>query len=525
MAETSNSAQTIDPGVEAQSRATEELLNDPDGEKGSAFNKIAIFIGIAIYFLFLIIPIGDSTVTQRGGLAIILVAAWYWGTGCMPTGYVMAVPIFGTAFLPGMKFGQILQTMIYPSLPMLLGPALIVCMWCRWGFTRRMALFFLSKVGTSVRVQAVTWLILTTTISFVAANVVIAIAMTPIVLEILKAVGYNTPKKLLGSKSAMLIIIAVGIGASLGGFLTPMAGGQAVITWQQLCQTLGYTVPMAPFAGRLALPVFLSIIPVAFLFFCCFPVDAKRFDGSTEFYRDELEKMGPLSRSEIWGVIIFSIAIILPFSQPLWQPLVPKGIDLNPNLIFATITCILMLIPAPDSGARVTPFPYRKNERLLGVQSMKILPVQAFMIWPTAMSISLLVTKTGASDVLVPLLGNYWALPPYVGCGLFALICGLLGNVASDTGAAGMLAPLIATACTQAGENPIPWLLMMGYTVNFSFMIPSATGTMALPIALGGKASWRLPVYGFFCAVACCIVSWLFWGTVQAYNLTFWQTL
>lgn len=525
MAENSNSAQIIDPGVEAQSRATEEMLSDPDGGKGSTFNKIAIFIGIAIYFLFLIIPIGDSTVTQRGGLAIILVAAWYWGTGCIPTGYVMAVPIFGTAFLPGMNFGQILQTMIYPSLPMLLGPALIVCMWCRWGFTRRMALFFLSKVGTSVRVQAVTWLFLTTTISFVAANVVIAIAMTPIVLEILKAVGYDSPKKLLGSKSAMLIIIAVGIGASLGGFMTPMAGGQAVITWQQLCQTLGYTVPMAPFAARLVLPVFLSIIPVALLFFRFFPIDAKNFEGSTDFYRSELEKMGPLSRSEIWGVVIFSIAIILPFSQPLWQPIVPKGIDLNPNLIFATITCLLMLIPAPDKGANVTPFPYQKNERLLGVQSMKILPIQAFMIWPTAMSISLLVTKTGASDVLVPLLGNYWSLPPYVGCGMFALICGILGNVASDTGAAGMLAPLIATACAQAGENPIPWLLMMGYTVNFSFMVPSATGTMALPIALGGKASWRLPVYGFFCAVACCAVSWLFWGTVQAFDLTFWQTL
>lgn len=514
-----------DPGVEAQVKATEKLLSDPDGEGSSNYNKICIFVGIAIYFLFLIIPIGDSTITQRGGLAIVIVSAWYWATGCMPTGYVMAVPVFGTAFLPGMNFGQILQTLIYPSLPMLLGPALIVCMWCRWGFTRRIALFFLSKVGTSVRVQAVTWLLLTTTISFVAANVVIAIAMTPIVLEILKAVGYDTPTKLLRSKSSMLIIIAVGIGASLGGFLTPMAGGQAVITWQQLCQTLGYTVPMASFASRLALPVFLSLIPVALLFFFFFPVDAKRFEGSTEFYSSELKKMGPISKSEIWGVVIFSIAIILPFSQPLWQPLVPKGVNLNPNLIFATITCILMLLPAPDKGAAVTPFPYKKNERLLGVNSIKILPLQAFLIWPTAMSISLLVTKTGAGDVLVPLLGQYWTFPPYVGTGLFALICGIMGNLASDTGAAGMLAPIIATATVDAGVNPIPWLLMMGYTVNFSFMVPTATGTMALPIALGGKASWRLPVYGFFCALVCCLVSWLFWGTVESMNLTFWQTL
>ena len=234
----------------------------------SLFPKIALFVGIALYFIILAIPFADSTVTQRGGIAIILVSAWFWATGCIPSGYVMAVPVFGTAFLPGMKFGEILQTLVHPSLPMLLGPALIVCMWSRWGFTRRMALWVLSKVGTSVRAQAVTWLILATSVSFVAANVVIAIALTPIVLEMLKAVGYNTPDKLLKSKSSMLIIIAVGVGASLGGFLTPMAGGQAAITWTQLCTTLGYTVPMAPFAAKLALPVFLSIIPVALLFGC-----------------------------------------------------------------------------------------------------------------------------------------------------------------------------------------------------------------------------------------------------------------
>ena len=97
----------------------------------SFFPKIALFAGIALYFVILAIPFGDSTVTQRGGIAIILVAAWFWATGCIPSGYVMAVPVFGTAFLPGMKFGEILQTLVHPSLPMLLGPALIVCMWSR----------------------------------------------------------------------------------------------------------------------------------------------------------------------------------------------------------------------------------------------------------------------------------------------------------------------------------------------------------------------------------------------------------
>ena len=505
---------------ETQNSATESGQITLLGISRTPFEWFALALGPVIYFAFLLSPLG-GTVTQRGGLAIIAWSAWWWGSGCIPTGYVVAVPILGTAFLPGMKFGEVLQTLIHPGIGMILGPALIVCMWSRWGFTRRMALFCLSKVGTSVRAQAVTWLLLSTTISFFVANVVIAIAMTPVALEVLKAVGYDTGAKIRKSKECMLVIIAVGIGASLGGFLTPMAGGQAVITWSALCDALGFQVSMASFAITMVVPVALSLIPVTILFGCVFPIDIKTFSGSADYFADELRKLGPLTKSEIWGIVIFGLAIALPFLMPLWRPFLPASIDINPSLIFTCVTVILCILPAPDQGAPVKPFPYQPHERLLSFNSIKILPVQAFMIWPTAMSISLLVNMTGATSLLGQVVDGFWRLDPYTGTGLFSAFCGVMGNVASDTGAAGMIAPILAKATVDAGVNPVVWLLMMGYTVNFSFMVPSATGTMALPIALEGKASWRLPVYGFFCAVGCCLVSWLFWGTVLANNWTF----
>ena len=494
------------------------------GISKTPFEWVALILGPVIYFTILLLPLG-GTVTQQGGLAIIAVSAWWWGTGCIPTGYVIAVPILGTVFLPGMKFGPVLQTLIHPGIGVILGPALIVCMWSRWGFTRRMALFFLSKVGTSVRAQAVTWLLLSTSISFFTANVVIAIAMTPIALEILKAVGFDSGKKLRQSRDAMLVIIAIGVGASLGGFLTPMAGGQAVITWMALCDALGFQVSMVSFTMTMLIPVALSLIPVTLLFAYVFPIDHKSFEGSTEYFEQERKNLGPLTKCEKWGVYIFLLAIALPFLMPLWRPYLPDNIDINPSLIFTCVCVIIALMPAPDQGAPVKPFPYEPNERLLSFNSLKILPVQAFLIWPTAMSISLLVEMTGAVDLLSNIVSGFWNLDPYTGTGLFAAFCGVLGNIASDSGAAGMVAPILSKATVAAGVNPVPWLLMMGFTVNFSFMVPSATGTMALPIALEGKASWRLPVYGFFCAVGCCLVSWLFWGTVFARNWTFFMTL
>lgn len=488
----------------------------------TSLSKFIVFlIGPALYFLMLFLPFGE--VTARGGLGIILWTAWYWGTGVVPSGFCIVIPILGTAFLPGMNWGFITKTLIHPTLGMLLGPALIVCMWSRWGFTRRMSLVCLKMVGTSVRAQAVMWLVLATSLSFVAANVVIAIALTPIALEVLKSVGYNSGQKLINGKSSMLIVIAIGIGASLGGFMTPMAGGQAAITWSQLNQTLGYTVPLAAFTSRMVLPVFLSIIPVIILFRFVFPIDVKKFEGSNDFFDEELKKMGPITKSEVWGIVIFIFAIALPFLQPLWSPYIPKGINIEPALIFTVITLLLAILPAPDAGAKVKPFEYEPGERLLSKNSFKVFPMQAFLIWPTAMSIAILVNETGASTLFSNFLGSYWDMGPFAGVGLFVLFCVLLAQPASDTGAAGILAPVVAVATVAASQNPIPWLLIMGFTVNFSFCVPTATGTLALPIALEGKASWRLPVYGAVIAASCGLVSWLFWGYVMANKLPFWQ--
>lgn len=371
-----------------------------------------------------------------------------------------------------------------------------------------------------------TWLILATTISFFAANVVIAIALTPIALEMLKNVGYNNVSKLKNSKNAMLVIIAIAIGASLGGIMTPMAGGQAVIVWSQLNETLGTTVSMISFTSRMMLPVFLSMILVIILFGWIFPVDSKHFKGSTDFLESELKKMGPISRTEIWGLVVFFLGVLLPFLYPFWTHYLPEGVRISPALIFTVIIVILALLPAPDAGAQAgKPIVYEKGERLLSLNTFKIFPLQAFLIWPTAMSVSILVNDTGASTLIADLLGPFWDMPAFIGVGLFVLFCVLLSQPASDTGAAGILAPVVAAATVSAGQNPIPWLLIMGFTVNLSFCIPTATGTMALPIALKGQTSWRLPVYGAVCAIVCALLSWLFWGLVIQNNWTFWYTL
>ncbi len=480
-------------------------------------------IGPALWLLCIFATPLGGTVTSRGGLGVILWAAWYWGTGAMPMAYTIFVPILGFAFLPDMKWVDIMKALMHPALGMLLGPALVVSMWSRWGLTRRVALNVLKVVGPNVRKQAATWLVLATVLSFFAANVVIAIALIPIGIEMLNAVGYDTAEKKRKSASATLIVIAIAIGASLGGFMTPMAGGQAVITWNAMSAALGAEVTMISHFSRMVVPVFLSIIPVYLLFRYVAPVDVKEFPGSDEFYNSELAKLGAVSKAEKGAVIAFALAIILPFAKPWYAHLVP--IDLTPALIFTILVLVLLIIPAPDAGARVKPIEYEPGERYLSRNSIKLFPFHAFMLWPIAMAIAVLVETSGASTLMGSFLGPYWEMPAAKGVGLLVLFCIILAQPASDTGAAGMLAGTVALSTMSAGVNPIPWLFIMGYTVNFCFAIPAATGTLAVPVAFEGKSHPRLPLYGSVIAISCGLVSWAFWTAVMHFDWAFWQTV
>jgi len=400
-------------------------------------------------------------------------------------GYTIFIPLIGALFLPDVAWSAVMNSLIHPSIMVLLGPSLIVCMWCRWGLTRRVGLLFLSYVGTSVRTQAIAWLIISTTLSFVAANTVIAIALTPIVVELLNYVGYDTPAKRRNNASCALIIIGVATGATLGGFMTPMAGGQAIIVWN---------------------------------------AKESYFEGSQEYYKEELKKMGRISKVEIYSLLWYSLAIILPFARPFYVQYMP--IDMPPEKIFTLITGLLLLLPTPDKGpVKGKTTPYQPNKRMLSVNAIKVFPIHAFLLWPIAMSIAEIINEAGTSNLIAGFLGSYWDMPPFVGVGLLVVFCLILSQVASNTGAAAMLAGTVALQTVQAGANPVIWLFILGFTVNFSFCIPAATGSMAIPIALGGKSTYRLPLYGVAITLVCGLVSWLFWSLAILNNWTFWQSV
>lgn len=455
---------------------------------------------------------------QYAAFGVLIWLSAYWAVGVVPMLWTAAIPIVGFGLM-GFPLSTILWSFVHPALILIVGPTLAIVAAVHCGLVERIAMFFMMRIGSSVRNQCLFWVAFSTIISDFAADTVTALALIPIGLKMLARAGYDTPEKIAASKEAMLLVIAISIGSGLGGILTPMAGGQAAITWAGLNAVLGGEVTAWSYTIRYLVPTTVCLLIVLavfatlargtgnFNFYKKWGVDLNNTnpDGSDYHIMNALDTPKPWSRHEKVVCVLLVLALGLPYVRP-WLPF-------SLPWIYGGMMIATLCLWVPGVGM------------VLPVRELAKFPLNAISVWPIAMCVSIMVGVSGAGALLVGLVGNIWSLDPIISVGIWVAVCLGLAQLASDTAAAGILVPILQTALPAAGVNPVPWIMMTGFSVDLSFMVPSATGTIGVLYALGGRGHWRLPLYGAACAVACGLFSWLFWATVIATNSTFYSTL
>lgn len=441
-----------------------------------------ILLGPALLVLAVCIP-QFGPIQARFGFGILFWMVCWWITAIIDIKVTCLVPIFVACLYSYMPLGKVLEAYVHQEAALIFGATAITVAWVRWGFSKRLALNFLMRISGNVRAQTAGWFVLCGIVSFVVGNTTVAAMFAPVAVAALMYSGFVSNEDRWNSKAASNILIAVAWGASVGGMATPLGGGQSVITYGLLNKYIGYQIYFTDWSIRM-IPISLCVIAGVAALMYFMKTDMERFSGTKEYYKRELDALGPMSYEEKISLGGFVLAIVLALLQPAYASYI-EGSDffgwLNPTKMFCMIPMLFLFMPSKSV----------KGENILSAGALKkFFPVTILFMWPASVALSKIISQTGASTVfagwITPLLGYSDGLS----IAAWTIAGNALSQVTTDTAAAGVMVPLAIEAMGNwrgLEFGSVAWIWITGSAISWSYAVASATGAQGIVAGYGAN--------------------------------------
>ena len=426
-------------------------------------------LGGPLAFVFLLlVPASVLDYPVRGSLGLLVWMAWWWifePVNLAVTGFLPLAVLAVFNFLP---VARILPSYSEELIFLLLGANILSTVWTRWGLDRRIALVSLIGVGTSTRRQILVWFAIATVLSAFLPNTVVAAAMIPVVLAMLRFIGIeDIGKSVFGSA----LVIAIAWGTSVGGFWTPLGGAPNLLTIKLLQQTvISHEFLFMTWVTRL-LPLTIAIAAVSFLFMrFAFKPELEHVEGTRDYFAQELRSLGTMTPPEKWGLSFFLAATVLAFTRQFYSSLLP---GLNPAFVFLTFA--LLCFAVRHDGEPLLRWEYAQKHMVWGL----------FYLFAGGAALGEILSQTGTAklvaDMLVPFAGDGGFRAVLV----FSLMTMVVTQITSNTAAIGIMVPITISTFQSLGMNPIPFVYIVAVAGNCGLMLPSSAGGPAVAAGYG----------------------------------------
>jgi sodium-dependent dicarboxylate transporter 2/3/5 len=424
--------------------------------------------GPAAFLLLAATPIAGPTYAIRASIGLLVWMSWWWI--CEPvhlavTGLLPLVVLAVFNFLP---VANILPAYSEQLVILLLGANILATLWSRWGLDRRIALASLLGIGTSTRRQILAWFGISAFLSSFLPNAVVAAAMMPIILAMLRYIGIeNAGKSAFGSA----LLIAVAWGTSVGGSGTPMGGAQNLLAVQFLeRQLLGHEFLFTTWLTRV-LPLTMLTTAVSFMFMrAAFRPEISHVEGTRHYFSDESRKLGKMSTPEKWGLAFFLIATLFAFCRQLYAELMP---GLTPAFVF--MTCGVLSFVIRHQGEPLLKWEYAQSRMVWGL----------IYLFAGGSALGQVLSDTGTAeflaDRLIPLAGG----GGFTAIVVFTFVSLVITQITSNTAAVAIIVPITISTFRSLQINPIPLVYIVTAAANCGLMLPSSSAGPAIAAGYG----------------------------------------
>jgi sodium-dependent dicarboxylate transporter 2/3/5 len=369
------------------------------------------------------------------------------------------------------------------------------------GVDRRIAYTALSWrfVGSSAGRILVTFGAVTTVLSMWMSNTATTAMMFPIGLSI---AAHLTRTGAVGARHFGLVTMLItAFGASIGGIGTPVGTPPNLIGIGMLQRLAGIEVT---FFQWMALGVPVMVIMFGFIAVQFYFAGARGVvlgQGSTHAVRDELTKLGPISRGQRNVLIAFGITVVLWLTPGV---LALAGLDGSP-------TARAYAAAMPESVAAMLgafllffmPLDWKERRFTLTWDEALKIDWGIVFLFGGGLAMGELAFSTGLAEAMGKGITSW--LPSHTTLALTMLFTGtaiVLSETTSNTAAANMILPIAIAVSQAAGVSPLEPALGATLGASMGFMMPVSTPPNAIVYSSGLVPLTSMMRYGVLLDIA-----------------------
>ncbi|MBW7956711.1 MAG: DASS family sodium-coupled anion symporter [Deltaproteobacteria bacterium] len=436
-----------------------------------------------LFVLFLRMPVPEGlTPVGQSAIAVFLLCLVLWITNAIPlavTGILamVLVPVLGV-----LSRKETYSLFGNEAVFFILGAFILAGAVMHSGIAARVALFMMSRFGSSPKRLVLTIFLLAAGLSFVMSEHAVAAMLFPIVLEISKSLGLKPGRSSYGK----ILFFALAWGCVIGGVATFLGGARVPLAVGILQETTGSRIGFLEYSVAVFPLVMVMLLAGYIILKYFFPVDIDKVESAQGIVTKRLKGLGKMTYSE------YSVGTVLLVTILAWAFL-GESFGLSAVALISVVAMfVLRLVRWKDVEENVN----------WGI----------ILMYGGAIVLGSALDKSGAAKWMVSSLVANWTGGPWTVFALFSFLSILLTAAISNAAVIAILLPVSIGMAQSLSIDPVLLTYAIAVPAGLDFMFPMGTPAIAIA-ASSNYISIRDSAKGGFIMF---VLAWLAFNLVAA---------
>ncbi|MDX1591574.1 MAG: SLC13 family permease [Balneolaceae bacterium] len=474
--------------------------------------QLGFTLGILFFVVLLILPApeGLEGAAWKTAAVAALMATWWISE---------AIPIYATALLPIVLFPVLGISPISdttapyanPLIFLFMGGFIIAIAMQKWNLHRRIALRIVHFVGVKPTSIIIGFIIASAFLSMWVSNTATALMMLPIAMSVLQITENDSAGEQETGRGItnfqIVLVLAIAYACNIGGIGTLIGTPPNALLAAFMLETYEIEIGFAQWL-LVGVPLMLIMLPVMFLILTkvTYPIKLRELPGGNQVIRDQLVKLGAISKPEVRVAAVFTATALFWIFRPLLGELLPGLSDAG---IAIASGVLLFLLPAgTESGSR-----------LIIWSDLRDLPWGILILFGGGLSLAMAISTSGLAAWIGQAVSGLDAIPLFLLLLCVIAIVVFLTEITSNTATAAAFLPILASSALGIGQNPMLFVIPAAIAASCAFMLPVATPPNAIVYGSGkvtiphmAKAGLWLNIFvSILLTIACyTLIAWVF---------------